>query len=358
MDLTRHNQVPVIALAAGDPAGVGPEICSKAISRLLPRIEAKKLGLVTIGSRQAFKNAEKLTGANHAGIREVTDLSERAESECLMVNVAPDDHPIEPGRVSARAGEIAYLTAVKAVELVQSGVADAIVTAPLNKEAMYLAGHHFAGYTDLLAQLAKTQQAVMMLAHGRLRVSHVTTHVALREVPQLLTPERLERVIRLTHEALGDFDIQRPTIGIAALNPHAGEGRNFGDEDDEIVKPVVAAMRKEGFNVEGPIPGDTIFVKAMGGQFDAVVAMYHDQGHVPVKLLGFKIDEKSGEWVDLSGVNITLGLPFVRTSVDHGTAFDIAGKGVAKEGSLMEAIEIAERLVRGRLTRAKGKVKS
>jgi 4-hydroxythreonine-4-phosphate dehydrogenase len=189
----------------------------------------------------------------------------------------------------------------------------------------------------------------MLLAHGNMRVSHVTTHIALADVPSRLTPERLRRVVGLTHDALVELGFARPHIAIAALNPHAGEGGLFGREDIEITTPAIAAMRKEGMHITGPVPGDTVFVKLRAGQFDAVVAMYHDQGHIPVKLLGFHVDPATGQWNSLSGVNITLGLPIIRTSVDHGTAFDIAGQDIANEDSLVEAIEYAEKLAAARL---------
>jgi len=184
----------------------------------------------------------------------------------------------------------------------------------------------------------------MLLAHGNMRVSHVSTHVALQDVPSRLTPERLRHVIDLTRKALLGIGIARPRIAVAALNPHAGEGGLFGRQDIEVSQPVIDDMAKEGLDVVGPVPGDTVFVKLRAGQYDAVVAMYHDQGHIPVKLLGFEVDPATGEWQELSGVNITLGLPIIRTSVDHGTAFDIAGKGIANERSMIEAIEYAERL--------------
>jgi len=214
----------------------------------------------------------------------------------------------------------------------------------LNKAALNLAGYHYAGHTDMLAALTNTKSSVMLLAHGDMRVSHVTTHVALQDVPRLLTPERLRRTIALTKAALLDLGIPHPRIAVAALNPHAGEGGLFGRQDIDIITPVIEACRTEGLDVTGPVPGDTVFVKLRARQFDAVVAMYHDQGHIPVKLLGFDVDPATGVWRALSGVNITLGLPVIRTSVDHGTAFDIAGQGVANEESLIEAIDYAERL--------------
>ena len=200
---------------------------------------------------------------------------------------------------------------------------------PLNKAALNLAGYHFPGHTELLAHLTGTRGTVLMLAHGSFRVSHVTTHVALEKVPGLVTPERIRRVVDLTIEAMQHLGIERPRIAVAALNPHAGEGGIFGRQDIDITEPLVADYQARGLAVEGPVPGDTVFVKMRGGQYDAVVAMYHDQGHVPTKLLGFDIDPVTGKWKALSGVNVTLGLPIIRTSVDHGTAFDIAGKGVA-----------------------------
>ena len=200
----------------------------------------------------------------------------------------------------------------------------------------------------MLAALTGTKSSVMMLAHGDMRVSHVTTHVALEKVPGLLTPERLRRTIDLTHAALLGLGIARPHIAIAALNPHAGEGGLFGRQDIDISAPVIAECVEGGMRISGPVPGDTVFVKLRARQFDAVVAMYHDQGHIPVKLLGFHVDPATGTWNSLSGVNITLGLPIIRTSVDHGTAFDIAGRGIANEDSLIEAIEYAERLAASR----------
>lgn len=200
----------------------------------------------------------------------------------------------------------------------------------------------------MLADLTGARDSVMMLAHGDFRVSHVTTHVPLAQVPSKLTGPRLRRVIELTVEALRKLGVARPRLAIAALNPHAGEGGIFGREDIEVTAPIVASYAGADFEVAGPVPGDTVFVKLRARQYDAVVAMYHDQGHIPVKLLGFDVDPATGEWKALSGVNVTLGLPIIRTSVDHGTAFDIAGKGVANEDSLIEAIEFAVDLARGR----------
>jgi 4-hydroxythreonine-4-phosphate dehydrogenase len=294
-----------------------------------------------IGHRTALRRAEALL--------RTPPILESGEA-LAFVPAGEEREEIATGRVAAEAGRFAYLAIERAVALAREGRVAALVTAPLNKEALNLAGYHYAGHTELLAELTGVRGSVMMLAHGPMRVSHVSTHVALEEVPKRLTPERLRHVVTLTHSALRDLGIAAPRIAVAALNPHAGEGGLFGRQDIEITTPAVAAFRAEGMNVTGPVPGDTVFVKLRAGQFDAVVAMYHDQGHIPVKLLGFDVDPATGAWRALSGVNITLGLPVIRTSVDHGTAFDIAGTGEASETSLIEAIDYALRLARARKT--------
>ncbi len=211
-----------------------------------------------------------------------------------------------------------------------------------------MAGHYFEGHTELLAHLSDQQDAVMMLAHGPMRVSHVTTHCAINDITKRLTPTRLRRVFDVTLEALECLGIEKPRLGVAALNPHAGEGGILGKEDDEIIAPVIREYVSRGVDITGPVPGDTVFIKLRGNLFDAVVAMYHDQGHIPVKLLGFNVDPATGKWQAISGVNVTLGLPILRTSVDHGTAFDIAGKGIANPDSLIDAAEYALKLLEGR----------
>ncbi|MGH7056444.1 MAG: 4-hydroxythreonine-4-phosphate dehydrogenase PdxA, partial [Acetobacteraceae bacterium] len=263
-----------------------------------------------------------------------------------MLDAGPDVSRISTGELSARAGEAAYRAIESAVHLAVAGAVAAICTAPINKEALNLAGHHYAGHTELLADLTGVRGSVMMLAYGGMRVSHISTHTALADVPRRLTEPRLRQVVELTADALRRLGIAEPRLGVAALNPHAGEGGLFGREDIDITAPAVARLRQEGHKIWGPISGDTIFVRLYAGEFDAVVAMYHDQGHIPVKLLGFSRDPTSGEMRALNGVNVTLGLPIVRTSVDHGTAFDIAGRGIASEQSLLDAIDFALRLAR------------
>jgi len=331
---------PRLAITMGDPAGIGPEIIVKAAHRLSPRIAAGELGLLVVGSTQALRAAERLTG--------VPEMPAAVEAEAAaplaILEAGPEREEIRPGVLSAEGGRLAYLAIEKSVALAMTGAVAGIVTAPLNKESLNLAGYHYAGHTEMLAALTGARDSVMMLAHGDFRVSHLTTHIPLAKVPSRLTPERLTRVIDLTAQALRSLGIARPRIAIAALNPHAGEGGIFGREDIDVTMPLVARYAGSDIDVTGPVPGDTVFVKLRGRSYDAVVAMYHDQGHVPVKLLGFDVDPVTGAWKALSGVNITLGLPIIRTSVDHGTAFDIAGRGIASEDSLIEAIDFALQL--------------
>jgi 4-phospho-D-threonate 3-dehydrogenase / 4-phospho-D-erythronate 3-dehydrogenase len=331
------DTIPCLALTMGDPAGVGPEIIVKACRRLQPRLAAGELRLLVIGHRSALFAARTLLG-------ETLDFPETDSAALAFLAAGEEQGQVQFGQISPEAGRFAYLAVERAVDLALAGTIDAIVTAPLNKAALNLAGYHFAGHTDMLSALTKTPGSIMLLAHGDMRVGHVTTHVALADVPRLLTPDRLRRTIDATHGAVRDLGIAHPRIAVAALNPHAGEGGLFGLQDIEVTTPVVERCRADGLDVTGPVPGDTVFVKLRARQFDAVVAMYHDQGHIPVKLLGFDVDPATGTWRALSGVNITLGLPLIRTSVDHGTAFDIAGKGVANEDSLIEAVDYAVRL--------------
>ena len=216
-----------------------------------------------------------------------------------------------------------------------------MVTAPINKEALAAAGHQHTGHTEILAKLSDTKDFAMLLMGKELRVIHVTTHVALRRVPDLCTRDRVERVIGLAQETMTFLGVARPRIAVCGLNPHAGEDGLFGDEEQREIGPAIEAARRAGLDVHGPLPADTLFSRARGGEFDIVVAMYHDQGHVPVKTLGFTFDQTTGVWTGLSGVNVTVGLPFLRVSVDHGTAFDRAWKGIANPESMIEAIDVA-----------------
>jgi 4-phospho-D-threonate 3-dehydrogenase / 4-phospho-D-erythronate 3-dehydrogenase len=331
-----------LAITMGDPAGIGPEIIVKAARRLRDRLASGALRLVVIGSNAALEEAR----ARLAPELEIPAVEEgQGQWPALsMLQAGPEGAPIRPGQLSADGGRFAYLAVERGVRLAQQGRVAGIVTAPLNKEALNLAGYHYPGHTEMLAELTGVRGSCMMLAHGPMRVSHLTTHIALEDVPKRVTPERLQRVLELTHAALTRLGTGRARIAVAALNPHAGEGGLFGRHDIDVAAPAIARATAAGMDVVGPVPGDTVFVKLRAGQYDAVVANYHDQGHIPVKLLGFEIDPATGRWNDLSGVNVTLGLPIIRTSVDHGTAFDIAGTGVANEQSMIEAIDYAERL--------------
>jgi 4-hydroxythreonine-4-phosphate dehydrogenase len=329
----------------GDPAGIGPEIVLKALRDLAPREAAGEFSLVTIGTASCMADAAQRLGLP------VKITEGGGWPEVRLIEAATTEEAIAPGKLSAEAGRLTFAAIERAVQLALARRIDAIVTAPINKEALNKAGYAYPGHTEILAELTHSKGSCMMLAHGRLKVTHVSTHVALADAPKRVTRERLRRVFTLTHEALLDLGIEQPRIGVCALNPHAGEGGLFGREDIDIVAPAIAEFRAKGFAIEGPVPGDTIYVKALAGQFDAVVAMYHDQGHVAVKTLGFAMDPQTGLMSSLSGVNVTLGLPIIRTSVDHGTAFDIAGQGIANAASMVEAIEFAAQMAHARADR-------
>jgi 4-hydroxythreonine-4-phosphate dehydrogenase len=267
------------------------------------------------------------------------------EIECLdLKNV--DMATLPKAAVSAAAGRAAYEYIETAVGCAQAREIDGIVTAPINKEALAAAGMQHSGHTEILARLSNTRDFAMLLLGRELRVIHVTTHVALRRVPDLATRERVLRVIRLAQQTMTSLGKPAARIAVAGLNPHAGEEGLFGDEEKTAIIPAIEDARREGMTVIGPLPADTLFSRARGGEFDIVVAMYHDQGHIPVKTLGFNYDEKTKTWTGLSGVNVTVGLPFLRVSVDHGTAFDRAWKGVANHESMVEAIEVAVAMLR------------
>ena len=328
-----------IAVTMGDPAGIGPEIIVKALPAFEEKFRSGQLELILTGTGSVFASAAERMGVELGAVP--LQPGEPRKPGVRLHEAAAAAQSLPVGTVSAEAGRLAFAAIKAAVDLALADRADAICTAPLSKEALNLAGYHYSGHTELLADLTGARDSAMLLLHGDMRVSHISTHVALEDAVRRLTPARLRRVIELTLEALAALGIARPRIAIAALNPHAGEGGMFGRQDIDITAPIVAELRGKGLAIEGPVPGDTVFVKLRGRQYDAVVAMYHDQGHIPVKLLGFSIDPETGRWEALSGVNVTLGLPIVRTSVDHGTAFDIAGKGIANERSLIEAIQCA-----------------
>jgi 4-hydroxythreonine-4-phosphate dehydrogenase len=255
---------------------------------------------------------------------------------------------LKHGKVDPMPGKAAVEYIQKAVALALEGKVGAIVTAPIHKEAINKAGFHYAGHTELLAHLTNTKEYAMLLAHGPFRVSHVTTHTSMRKACDRIKKERVFTVIRLTYEFLKQLGIEHPRIGVAGLNPHSGEEGLFGDEEKTEITPAIEEAKKMGWIVDGPVPPDTVFTKMKGKQYDAVVAMYHDQGHIAVKLVGFSMKPGGKEWDKMSGINMTLGLPIIRTSVDHGVAFGKAGEGRANPQSMVDAIKLAIQLARQR----------
>lgn len=339
---------PILAITMGDPAGIGPEITAKALRRASVY---KSCAPLVIGDAAVLEAA--LVPAQCQGLQ-VHAVS--GVEECLFkpgVLDVYDLHLVEMGalqrgKVSAMAGNAAFGYVQKAIELALCGKVQGTVTNPLNKEAMNLAGHHYAGHTEIYAALTGTQKYAMLLVGSGLRVVHVSTHVSLAQACLRVKKERVLEVIELANKACLALGVSAPRIGVAGLNPHCGEGGLFGREEIEEIAPAVEAAQKEGICAEGPVPPDTVFSKARGGWYDMVVAMYHDQGHIPLKVLGFVYDKKAQRWGDVAGVNITLGLPIIRTSVDHGTAFDQAWQGTASEKSLLSAIDYAARFAAAR----------
>ncbi|MSU88807.1 4-hydroxythreonine-4-phosphate dehydrogenase PdxA [Rhodobacteraceae bacterium 2CG4] len=310
----------MIGITIGDPAGVGPEITLRAVADMAPADRARTR---IYGCRRTLAAAEAAIGVPLADGVAVVDLP-----------VA--DAPLPFGAADPRAGDAAYRFIAAAVAAAEAGEIGCIVTAPINKAALNAAGHHYDGHTGMLAALTGETRAFMLLASARLKVIHVSTHVSLHDAIDRATPEQVLATIRAGHAHLRRIGIDAPRIAVAGINPHCGEGGLFGTEDDTQVAPAVEAARAGGIDVTGPVPADTVFHRAYQGAFDLIVAQYHDQGHIPIKLVAFD-----------TAVNVSLGLPIDRTSVDHGTAFDIAGKGVASHENMNEAIAYARRLVAG-----------
>lgn len=334
----------IIGITIGDPAGIGPEIAIKALAKpsLYERCKPVLIGDQSIVKYYLTQHSEVSLSLNVIS-KPSEGKYEYGTIDLIDLDIV-DIEKFEIGEVSAMGGNAAFQYVKKVIELALSGEVDATVTNPLNKEAMNLAGHHYAGHTEIYADLTQTKKYTMMLADGNLRVVHVSTHVSLREACDRATKQRVLDVIRIADQACKNLGIKHPRIAVAGLNPHCGEGGLFGTEEINEINPAVEAAKAEGINVHGSLPADTLFSKANGGMYDIVVAMYHDQGHIPLKLLGFVYDQKEGKWEAVQGVNITLGLPIIRTSVDHGTAFDQAGHWTASEVSLENAIDYAIKL--------------
>ncbi|MDT2599016.1 4-hydroxythreonine-4-phosphate dehydrogenase PdxA [Enterococcus hulanensis] len=334
----------IIGITMGDPAGIGPEISLKAFQKpeLYDNCKPLLVGDKSVLDYYLAKHPEIGLSVNpieHPSEGKYT-LSVIDLIDLKVVDL--DKLPI--GEVSKVGGNAAFQYVKKVIELALAKEIDATVTNPLNKEALNAAGHHYAGHTEIYADLTGTDKYTMMLADGNLRVVHVSTHVSLREACDRATKERVLDVIRIADAACKNLGIKNPRIAVAGLNPHCGENGLFGQEEIKEINPAVEAAKAEGINAYGSLPADTVFSKANGGMYDIVVAMYHDQGHIPLKLLGFVYDQKTASWEAVKGVNITLNLPIIRTSVDHGTAFDQAGKWTASELSLENAIDYAIRL--------------
>jgi 4-hydroxythreonine-4-phosphate dehydrogenase len=334
---------PLIGISVGDPAGIGPEITAKALS--LPEVYELCKPLV-IAETEMMNEAIKFSNLNlkiHAALSPKEGLYQLGMIDILdMKNI--DGKSIRHKVVSTDCGRASFEYVRKVIELAMSKEIDATVTGPINKEAINRAGFHYSGHTEIYADLTHTNDYAMMLVHRNFRVIHVSTHVSLREACDRVKKDRVYRVILLGYDAVKRLGVRNPKIAVAGLNPHAGEEGLFGREEIEEIGPAIAQTEKEGLNVEGPIPPDTVFSKMCGGQYDLVVVMYHDQGHIPTKLIGFQYDDKTKTWGSMSGVNITCGLPIIRVSVDHGTAFGKAGEGRANPESMIQAIEIAARL--------------
>jgi len=334
---------PIIGISMGDPAGIGPEIIASALAR--DQVHALCRPLV-IGDANVMKQAAGFSGGA-LGVRSIADVADaRFERDTIDVydlkNV--DIDRLELGKVSAMAGHAAFEAVRNMIELAKARKIDATVTAPIHKEALVAAGHHFPGHTEIFAHFTGTSDFTMMLAAEGLRVVHVSTHVSLRQACDAVTKDRVLKVIQLGHDACVRLGIAKPKVGVAGLNPHASDGGLFGSEEREHIIPACEAARAKGIDVHGPQPPDTFFAKAVNGAYDICVAMYHDQGHIPVKAKGFKYDAATSKWTSVNGINVSLGLPIIRTSVDHGTAFDQAGKGTASDASLLDAIEYAAKL--------------
>jgi 4-phospho-D-threonate 3-dehydrogenase / 4-phospho-D-erythronate 3-dehydrogenase len=329
--------LPTIGITMGDASGVGPEVIMKGLGHSEVFGYCRPL---VIGDAGRLREAGRIVGANVA-VHPIDNAStaefKPGTADCIDLRLIPEGLPW--GVLSPISGDASYRYIVRAVELTNSGEIDAICTAPLNKEALHAAGHIYPGHTELLAHLTSTPEVSMMLSTPTLRVIHVTAHIGLIDAIERIEPGLVQRTITRAHETMRRAGFDNPCIGVCGINPHAGEHGLFGrGEEESKIEPAVRACKAKGWNVEGPLPADTLFFRAGRGDFDIVVAMYHDQGHGPVKVLG--ID---------SGVNITVGLPVIRTSVDHGTAFDIAGTGKADERSLLTALKQAAELATRRV---------
>jgi len=321
-----------IGVTMGDPSGIGPEIILKSFEHQ----EIRNNRIVVIGDFNVMQDACNLLKIKTFKLNRILKVQDCIFNDAVLnildlqlVNM----NELQPGKVQAASGNTAFECIRKAIKLAANKEIDTIVTAPLNKEALHLAGHKYPGHTEILASLTATKDYAMLLYDKKLSVIHVSTHVSIFEAITGLRRERIEKVIEMGNAVMKRLCVNEPRIAVAGINPHAGENGLFGNEEIKEIIPAVQHMKGKGINVEGPFPPDTVFLQTLNGKYDLVVAMYHDQGHIPLKLIGFS-----------SGVNVTVGLPVIRTSVDHGTAFEIAWKGKANEESMVEAIKLSIKL--------------
>ena len=354
------NKKPIIGITMGDPAGNGPEITVKA---LIHTEIYERCHPLVVGDAKIIEQAAHFVGRPDIKIHRCEKVQEAlfepGTIDVLHLELISDVKAFPIGEVSIEGGNAAFQCVKKVIELALAGEIDGTCTNALNKEAMNKAlefykgkmsdGHtHFDGHTEIYATYTNTKKYTMMLAHHDLRVVHVSTHVSLREACNRVKKARVLEVIEIAHKACKDMGIENPKVAVAGLNPHCGENGLFGTEELEEIKPAIEAAKAEGINAIGPIPPDSVFPEALGGWYDVVVCMYHDQGHIPLKTVGFVYDRDKQAWKAVEGVNVTLGLPIIRTSVDHGTGFALAGKGTSNEMSLVNAIDYAIRMISGR----------
>lgn len=348
--------LPVLGISMGDPFGNGPEVTVRALSKESVYECCRPLVVGDVSSMEYAAKVAVKRGRREMKIRRITSVSEAGfsygEIDVLDLGLIPPEKipnslqgepmPFQVG-ACALGGEAAFQYVKKVIELAMSGEVDATVTNAISKEAINMAGHHFSGHTEIYAHYTGCEKYTMMLIHEGLRVVHVSTHVSLRDACERVKKDRVLECIRIANEGCKMFGIEKPKIGVAGLNPHCGENGMFGREEIEEIQPAIDQAMREGIWIpEGkPTPPDTVFSKALGGWYDVVVVMYHDQGHIPLKVEGFVYDKEKGCWNAVSGINVTLGIPVIRTSVDHGTAFDQAGSGLTSEKSLQEAIRYA-----------------
>ena len=354
------SKKPIVGITMGDPAGKGPEITIKALAH---KDVYDRCQPVVVGDANMLEQAKGFVNMPEIKINRIEKVSDALFTpgtiDVLHLPLIEDVSKFEIGKVSVEGGNAAFQCVKKVIELALAGEVDATCTNALNKEAMnkalefydgkYSDGHtHFDGHTEIYATYTNTKKYTMMLAHHDLRVVHVSTHVSLREACDRVKKDRVLEVIEIAYNACKDMGIENPKVAVAGLNPHCGENGLFGTEEIEEIKPAIEEAKAKGINAIGPIPPDSVFSEALGGWYDIVVCMYHDQGHIPLKTVGFVYDREKQAWKAVEGVNVTLGLPIIRTSVDHGTGFALAGKGTSNELSLVNAIDYAIRMANGK----------